>query len=444
MTARVEASDTLSAARSRPDTFLAIVVSGVAMSLGWGLRGQFGGPMGAMVPGAMVAMALALFMRKPVPLRRFWFIAASGALGFSIGGEETYMQTASLAARPDTAAWGYLGLAVKGAEWGGLAGLFIGSALAGRRYSLAELLVAFNAALALAFPAYWIINVPKLIYFSGGSGKPRPEAWAALVTVWLVLLVLARMKRDLAAVRLSLFGALGCGIGFPLFQWVNLTGSHFLPGTAPYMDWWKVVECGLGLSGGLALGWGWHLWGHDLEAGDAGSPRVLGPLAFVLLCLDLLVFSYVADSVGSFGGLIGKAPFLFIAPALWALAARSDSLQLAVGVFAPIALTMWNVQDYWVSERKIVGVASSVAVLVILSAVSAWATWALRASPRRLFLLVVWLTVACAWFKMLIPAPQPVSSNITITLVVQGIFTVMAAFLTVVRYPAVHLGGASS
>ncbi|MGC8669002.1 MAG: hypothetical protein ACP5VE_12885 [Chthonomonadales bacterium] len=440
MTAKADAPMVQSAGLDR-DTFLAIVVSGVAMSLGWGLRGQFGGPMGAMVPGAMVAMALALFSRMPVPIGRFYFIAASGALGFGIGGEETYMQTASLAANSATAAWGYLGLAIKGAEWGGLAGLLIGSALGGRRYSAGELIVGFNAALALAFPAYWIINVPKLIYFSGGSGRPRPEAWAALTTVWLVLLVLARVKQDHAAVRLSLFGALGCGVGFPLFQWVNLTGSRLLPATAPFMDWWKVVECGLGLAGGLALGWGWHRWNYAPRVEQAASPKFLGTVPFVLLCLDLLVFAYVSDSLGEFGGLIGKAPFLFIAPALWVLASRVDDLQLALGVFAPIAFTFWNVQDYWVSERKIVGVASSVTVLAMLSAACAWGTAKLRAGPRHLFLLVTWLTVACAWFKMLIPAPQPVATNVTITLVVQGIFTVMAAFLTWVPCPRNRTGG---
>ncbi len=426
---------------ARANPALAIFTSGVAMSLGWGLRGQFGGPMGAMVPGALVAMALALCTGGPITPAQFWFIAASGALGFSIGGEETYMQTASLAAHPDSALWGYLGLAVKGAEWGGLAGLFLGSALGGRRYTAGELLTGFNVAWALAFPAYWLVNVPKLVYSSGGSGRPRPEAWAALTTVWLVLLLFARLKEDRAAVRLSLFAALGCGIGFPLFQWVNLTGSRLLPGTAPNMDWWKVVECGLGLSGGLALGWGWHRWQQAPTFHDEPSRPGLSGLPFVLLCLDLLVFFYVGDSLGDFGGLIGKAPFLFIAPTLWVFATRQTDLSLALGIFAPIALTYWNVQDYWVSERRIVGVPSSVTILALLSAASAWVAGKLRFAPRALFLLVTWSTVACAWFKMLIPVPQPDAGHITITLVVQGIFTLMAAFLTWVRYPSQCMGG---
>jgi hypothetical protein len=99
------------------------------------------------------------------------------------------------------------------------------------------------------------------------------------------------------------------------------------------------------------------------------------------------------------------------------------------------------VQDYWVSERRIVGVPSSVTILALLSAASAWVASKLRFAPRALFLLVTWSTVACAWFKMLIPVPQPDAGHITITLVVQGIFTLMAAFLTWVRYPSQCMGG---
>src|SRR5579862_3446627 len=133
----------------RTPTWLALAMPSIAMSLGWGLRGQFGGPRGAMAPGAMVALALVLTVRERIGPRQAWLAAAAGALGFAIGGEETYMQTVGLTHQHATALWATMGLLVKGAEWGGLGGLFIGAALGGRRYSAAQLLLAFNVAIAL-------------------------------------------------------------------------------------------------------------------------------------------------------------------------------------------------------------------------------------------------------------------------------------------------------
>src|SRR5437660_8061849 len=149
--------------------WLAVVIPGVAMSLGWGLRGQFGGPRGAMTPGALVALALVLTARRRIGIRQVWMIAAAGALGFAIGGEETYMQTVALTRHGDTALKGFLGILLKGAEWGGLGGLFIGAALGRKRYCAAHVLLAVNVALALSFLGYWLVNEPKLIYFSGGA-----------------------------------------------------------------------------------------------------------------------------------------------------------------------------------------------------------------------------------------------------------------------------------
>src|SRR5262249_53066282 len=135
--------------------WIAIAVPGVAMSLGWGLRGQFGGPRGAMVPGALVALALALVARRQPSPAQVWIVAAAGSLGFAIGAEEPYMQTVGRIVQGITVPWAYLGLLLKGAAWGGLGGLFVGSALGRKHYTIHQLLLAFNLALALAFVGFW-------------------------------------------------------------------------------------------------------------------------------------------------------------------------------------------------------------------------------------------------------------------------------------------------
>ena len=49
--------------------FRFIMFPAVAMMLGWGLRGYIGGgPFGAMIPGAMVAISLSMLLKLPVKL----------------------------------------------------------------------------------------------------------------------------------------------------------------------------------------------------------------------------------------------------------------------------------------------------------------------------------------------------------------------------------------
>lgn len=80
----------------------------VAMMLGWGLRGFIGGgPFGAMIPGAMVVLAICYLnsYRKDVAL-----LAAFGAIGVGFGGEMTYGQTVGFSVHRETMWWGLLGL----------------------------------------------------------------------------------------------------------------------------------------------------------------------------------------------------------------------------------------------------------------------------------------------------------------------------------------------
>ena len=70
------------------------------MMLGWGLRGFIGGgPFGAMIPGAMVALTLCLLY----PRRRDTaMVAAFAAIGVGIGGEMTYGQTVGFIIKAET------------------------------------------------------------------------------------------------------------------------------------------------------------------------------------------------------------------------------------------------------------------------------------------------------------------------------------------------------
>ena len=65
-----------------------IYLSALSLSIGWGVRGSWGHEFGAMIPGALAAMAACLTGRED--WRRRWRIRVFGALGWSFGGSMSY------------------------------------------------------------------------------------------------------------------------------------------------------------------------------------------------------------------------------------------------------------------------------------------------------------------------------------------------------------------
>lgn len=410
------------------------LVPAVAMSLGWGIRGQFGGPRGAMIPGAIMALVLLLVARGRFSVRQTWLILAAGTLGFAIGGEETYGQTIGWTKNRDLTipywnsdvAWGYLGLALKGAVWFGLGGLFIGWAAAGRRRSTGELLLALNIALAVSFLGFWLINEPKLIYFSGGSGKPRMEGWAGLWGALVGLLLLAAKAREREAARLSLWGIVGGGLGFPGGQLINALGDRwFTQGFGAYLDWWKGMECGFGLIGGFFLAIGWARIALPAPEPDE-PPRIWPVWLYLILLADLVLFFWVADFLDGFGGWIGKAPFLFIAPTLFLACARAPQLGLIIGAAVTIGVTLMDIQLHWVGQKALMSVPASLPILAAGLAAAALHVRSLACNHVGLLVAVVWWSIAAAWVKIFWPIPQPPTGP----LITQCAFVLMGIFIT--------------
>jgi hypothetical protein len=240
----------------------------VTMSLGWGLRGYIGGgSLGAMIPGAMVALVLCLLLRRSAGNTAL--VAALGAVGFGFGGQETYGNTIQLALAEATRWWGLGGLALKGAVWGLLGGGLMGLALERARVSPAGLV----AMVAGTWAGWHFINVPRQLgYFSIDRG----EVWAGLLLGALTLLV---VERSALAWRFALVTALGGGVGFGLGGWLQVWGRWNAP--QAWVGWWKVMEFFFGACLGLALGWSGGKWGVAepvIDDTDDSANRILASL----------------------------------------------------------------------------------------------------------------------------------------------------------------------
>ncbi|UCH35367.1 MAG: hypothetical protein JSV65_03175 [Armatimonadota bacterium] len=268
---------------------LRLAIPGVAMWLGWGIRGQIGHERGAMIPGSLAGLSLAFTSADPEVHRRTGLLGAAGAMGTSFGGTETYGQTLGLShgpTRAETYWWGLLGCAVKGGAWIGLSGTYLGMAASDRDYGPLEMMWLTAQSTALWHLGVEMVNRPHeppdnlpRIYFSGrAADKPRPEVWAGQWFALLGLLGYALVKRDTRTLIMGAYGILGGAAGFAGGQAVQAwgTGKQLREGVFKYVGWWKVMETTFGLIAGTYLGAGMMI---AESASGALPPRRRYPFA---------------------------------------------------------------------------------------------------------------------------------------------------------------------
>lgn len=233
-----------------------LLFPGIAMLLGWGLRGYIGGgPFGAMIPGAMVALAISMLLGFQGGFTSL--VVVFGVVGVGLGGEMTYGQTLGFLKNPDTVWWGTLATTVKGAVWGLGGGAIIGLGLIQNRVPKKTILISLAFLLAGLFIGFKLINDPKLIYFSDPINKPRSESWGALFIGALALIGYLKIKIEKddfkILIRFAKWGLISGGLGFGLGGLWMVLGTY-VP-LMVFSSWWKMMEFTFGLLLGAGLGY---------------------------------------------------------------------------------------------------------------------------------------------------------------------------------------------
>jgi hypothetical protein len=243
-----------------------ILFPALAMMLGWGLRGHIGGgPFGAMIPGAMVALSLGLLLEMPVTATSV--LVVFGVFGIGLGGEMTYGQTLGFLRNPETVWWGTTGTTVKGAVWGLLGGAVFAIGFLFRRIPKKTMILTFLLMMLGMYIGFKLINDPMIIYFSDRA-NPRPESWGALLVGAIVMLIYLKFKLKKAdfkiVIRFALIGMIGGGLGFGLGGFWMVMGSN-MPDVI-FKSWWKAMEFTFGFLLGGSLGYTAWLSRNELKA----------------------------------------------------------------------------------------------------------------------------------------------------------------------------------
>ncbi|MBI3470452.1 MAG: hypothetical protein HY013_03740, partial [Candidatus Solibacter usitatus] len=220
-----------------------LLLTGLSMSVGWGVRGQFGHEYGAALAGALGAMAVALLSGREDWRRRVAYFAMFGAIGWSFGGSMSYMKVVAFAHSPDpaTVLYGFANLFVIGFLWAAPGGA--GTALPAylSREDLTECFIPMSAVFASWLARDMLVDAFREplrgMGFAQGLGITLPILSVLIVTA-------VRRKVDLGS-SLVLHLGLGWWAGFLVL--VRLFGLHMSP---PREDGW--AGC-VGLVAGLLL-----------------------------------------------------------------------------------------------------------------------------------------------------------------------------------------------
>lgn len=393
----------------------------VLVCLAWGLRGYIGGgPLGAMIPGAYLALWLSLLLHLDV--RRASLVAVFSAAGIGIGGEMTYGQTLGLLHKSDTLLWGLLGTIVKGGVWGLLGGALLGLGFLAHRLRLRTVAIALIILCVATMVGIALINQPKLIYFSDPVNKPRDEIWAGLLFGAMALLAYLRsINEHVVPLRFALWGMLGGAVGFGVGGVLMAIGWR-LPQPYKGLPWWKFMEFTFGACLGASLGWAAQLQRDVLREGRAVKvPAVEGWKALgasvLLVVLGLVIWNYTAEgllaAIKSTEMRTLLMPFSMVLLGYTALACvfillgmRSETMAWQAAITVTLIASVIDLQDGFVEDTGLqVGAVLRwgmvwAALLASVMLVLAWQRG--RSRSLKLPLLgLLWADVAIAYIKLL-------------------------------------------
>lgn len=442
----------------KPSVLEFILFPAVAMMLGWGLRGYIGGgPFGAMIPGAIVAICLSILLKLPLKLASV--VAVFGVVGIGLGGEMTYGQTLGFLRNPDTMWWGTLGTTVKGAVWGLLGGIVIGIGLIYNRLSAKSIIIAFLLLLAGMLAGFKLINQPMIIYFSDPA-NPRSESWGALLVGAITLLAYLKVKTDTSSfkiiTRFAVWGLVGGGLGFGLGGFWMVLGSR-LPDNVIYKEWWKAMEFTFGLLLGGFFGFAaWLSRGEIVPGNDKAAPETDSVSGMVLkefgvtLLVGVLIFwafSSWLDPIVDAGSKAKEFTMIGIRDIaiIFSNYAFFGLLMVVAVMYFPfsawqiaVTLTFCHtiidlVQDIYPDTATGSQLPVRVAVIFIMTfVIAALTSWIQRSKNvlHKMLLLLVWSTVTVAFLR-LFTGPEIFNiSGLSFCELVCGRFFVHIIFLT--------------
>jgi len=230
---------------------LSIFLVALSLSIGWGIRGNYGHETGAMFPGALAAMAVCLLSGREDWRQRVGYFGFFGALGWGFGGSISYMMVIGYthSGQALTQLYGFGGLFLIGFLWAALGGAGTAIPAVLDRKSLTDMFKPIALLLCLWSLRYfylhpldaWVQTQLELQGMADASERHfsalywLDSDWLSVLMVVCGLLLFDLVDRQFArAYWLPLFAVVGAMIGFGLhllfgqLGWTEPIGRYLL------------------------------------------------------------------------------------------------------------------------------------------------------------------------------------------------------------------------
>lgn len=337
--------------------WLLCLLAGLVMAYGWGYRGIVGHEGGAMVPGALLGLAVCLGSGRADWYRRAAVAGLFGAAGWAWGGSMSYMEQTMYTvsdAFPDVF-YGYSVLFLMGGIWAGIGGGLLGMALTLPRSALQRFAGPFTAMGVAFFLVYlylffdhqsrdvyerfvaqnfhdgdffaavltlvvcgvyavvrkqeraealffvwacvaWFAGYLILTKFGGIQlGPPyRSESWGGVLGILVAVMVYLARTRNRAALLLAWYGVVGGGLAFALAVFIR---HPVRVGWGPFASWNGMMQWKIAEeSFGFLMGLAIALGAVRLLRGGLAAPEEdvpRKPLDIYAVCIVVIVLLWM-------------------------------------------------------------------------------------------------------------------------------------------------------
>jgi len=270
-----------------PDRIARSTFVALAVGLGWGIRGDFGHLIGAMFPGACLAMGFAYVSRQRSLFLWMPVLAAVSAIGIGSGGTMSYGILHGFA-QSDTFinySYGFLTLFLQGAAWGTFGGAMVGLVLDRESMRTGQWLGFVLTILA----GGWFTSFVVVTWLGFHINPPRNNTSITFFGAALAQLIWLALNQKWSGFRGGLLGYLGFGLGMSggrlLGNVANVLQSTSLDFT---INHWNVMETSCGMIGGFVFAFGMLKYAYPAppERENLGWTSVLS-ITFVLGVIPL-------------------------------------------------------------------------------------------------------------------------------------------------------------
>ena len=225
-----------------------------AVGLAWGIRGDFGHSIGAMYPGAILALALAyvsgqrsLFLWMPI-------LAALSAFGIGSGGTMSYGILHGYA-QADTLinyGYGFLTLFLQGGAWGTFGGALIGLILERRPIRTSDWL----GLLGSVFVGGWVVPFVVVDLIGFQINPPRNNSSIAFMGAAAGQLTWLACNNRPSGLRGGVLGFVGFALGMSAGRLLGNVSNMLQVPYGYTINHWNVMETSCGFIAGLIFAFG--------------------------------------------------------------------------------------------------------------------------------------------------------------------------------------------